>query len=82
MPEAVHRTMLKAYWKQHKEEKSKQYLENCLASAGPCEVISGFSFAIGAQLVAASIEYARKGAPVLPVPSHCAPKILGFTTLC
>ncbi|CAE7337312.1 NPF8.1 [Symbiodinium sp. CCMP2592] len=42
-----------------------------------CKVVSGFSFAICAQIVAASIEYARKGAAVLPVPSHCAPKVDG-----
>merc|ERR1711948_56683 len=33
-------------------------------------------FAIGAQLVAAAIEYQRRSDPVLSVPSHCAPYIM------
>merc|ERR1712113_711006 len=40
-------------------------------------VITGFSFAIGAQLAAAAIEYQRRGDKVLSVPSHCAPYIQG-----
>lgn len=40
------------------------------------KVIAGFSFAIGAQLVAAAIEYQRRSDPVLSVPSHCAPYIM------
>jgi len=42
-----------------------------------CKVIAGFTFAIGAQLAAAAIEYKRRSDPVLPVPSHCAPYIEG-----
>ena len=41
------------------------------------KVIMGFSFAIGAQLVAAGIEFARTASPVLPVESHCAPMVDG-----
>lgn len=41
------------------------------------KVITGFSFAIGAQLVAAMLEYKRRSDPVLDVPSHCAPYIQG-----
>ena len=41
------------------------------------QVILGFGFAIGAQLVAASIEFARKSSPVLAVASHCAPMVDG-----
>ncbi|CAJ1411082.1 unnamed protein product [Effrenium voratum] len=41
------------------------------------KVILGFGFAIGAQLVAASIEFARKSSPVLAVASHCAPMVDG-----
>mmetsp|Transcript_131453 Transcript_131453/g.327792 ORF Transcript_131453/g.327792 Transcript_131453/m.327792 type:complete len:590 (+) Transcript_131453:77-1846(+) len=40
------------------------------------KVIAGFSFAIGAQLIAAAIEYQRRSDPVLSVPSHCAPYIM------
>jgi len=40
------------------------------------KVIAGFSFAIGAQLIAAAIEYQRRSDPVLSVPSHCAPYMM------
>jgi len=41
------------------------------------KVITGFSFAIGAQLVAAAIEYKRRSDPVLDIPSNCAPYMEG-----
>jgi len=37
------------------------------------KLYAGIAFAVGSQLLAAAFEYARKSAPVLPIPSHCAP---------
>ncbi|CAK9060833.1 Protein NRT1/ PTR FAMILY 8.1 (AtNPF8.1) (Peptide transporter PTR1) [Durusdinium trenchii] len=37
------------------------------------KVLTGIAIAIGSQFTAASLEYARRNAEVLPIPSNCAP---------
>lgn len=44
------------------------------------KVYTGIAFACAAQLVAACLEYARRGAPVLEVGSLCAPLVEGSET--